>query len=159
MISRKIIVQCFGVWKETINFLMWPGPERYKIKDAMCNVYENPKSKDKMRQFVNTKFKYVFPQPCKTHDTCVRNTRVRWVNCKYGEETFFLSFRGAVKDSRQNMYVQMSGNSKCWSFCPKKSILRLWAAQNRPPLNQILVTHSTKGFQVWICLSAHTWKT
>ena len=47
----------------------------------------------------------------------------------------------------------MSGDSKCLSFCLKKLILRLWAAQNCPPSNQISVTHNTKGFQVW---SRHT---
>ena len=50
-------------------------------------------------------------------------------------------------------YVKVSGDSKGLSFCPKKLILRLWAAQNRPPSNQIPVTHNTNGFQVW---SRHT---
>ena len=51
-------------------------------------------------------------------------------------------------------YVKVSGDSKCLSFCLKKLILRLWANQNRPPLNQIPVTHNTKGFQVWSCHTA-----
>ena len=51
------------------------------------------------------------------------------------------------------LYVKVSGDSKCLSFCLKKLILRLWAAQNRPPSNQIPVTHNTNGFQVW---SRHT---
>ena len=49
--------------------------------------------------------------------------------------------------------VKVSGDSKGLSFCLKKLILRLWAAQNRPPSNQIPVTHNTNGFQVW---SRHT---
>ena len=51
------------------------------------------------------------------------------------------------------IYVKVSGDSKGLSFCLKKLILRLWAAQNRPPSNQIPVTHNTNGFQVW---SRHT---
>ena len=51
-------------------------------------------------------------------------------------------------------YVKVSGDSKGLSFCLKKLILRLWAAQNRPPSNQIPVTHNTKGFQVWSCHTA-----
>ena len=50
-------------------------------------------------------------------------------------------------------YVKVSGDSKGLSFCLKKLILRLWAAQNRPPSNQIPMTHDDNGFQVW---SHHT---
>ena len=46
--------------------------------------------------------------------------------------------------------VKVPGNPEGLSFCPKKFILQLWAAQNCPLSNQILVTPSTKGFQVWI---------
>ena len=53
-----------------------------------------------------------------------------------------------------SLNVKVSGDSKGLSFCPKKLILRLWAAQNCPPSNQIPVTHNTKGFQVWSCHTA-----
>ena len=58
-----------------------------------------------------------------------------------------------TKPTYSKSYVKVSGDSKGLSFCPKKLILRLWAAQNRPPSNQIPVTHNTNGFQVW---SRHT---
>ena len=51
-------------------------------------------------------------------------------------------------------YVKVSGDSKGLSFCLKKLILRLWAAQNCPPSNQIPVTHNTKGFQGRSCHTA-----
>ena len=42
-----------------------------------------------------------------------------------------------TKPTYSKSYVKVSGDSKGLSFCPKKLILRLWAAQNRPPSNQI----------------------
>ena len=69
------------------------------------------------------------------------------------ESTFYDICCKKCKTVGELTYVKVSGDSKGLSFCLKKIILRLWAAQNRLPSNQIPVTHNTNGFQVW---SRHT---
>ena len=62
--------------------------------------------------------------------------------------TTYMNMKRAIHRSR------CQAIQKVWVFVRKKIILRLWAAQNRPPSNQIPVTHNTNGFQVWSCQTA-----
>ena len=48
----------------------------------------------------------------------------------------------------------MSGNLKGLNFCQKKLNFAALGGSKLPSFNQILVTHGTKVFQVWICHTA-----
>ena len=77
--------------------------------------------------------------------------QLRWalLTSKPGLTVDNITLRSKRISLKAYAYVKVSGDSKCLSFCLKKLILGLWAAQNRPPSNQIPVTHNTNGFQVW----------